>query len=111
MTEKYKPRWYKEACWECGTEGYSTRTQEDVPIDTPYYCEICETINEAEAQFSKTIEEKDTEIERLKTELEDIKVELKDMRIEQRELQREFSRLEQEQDIAWMESEGLDFMC
>jgi hypothetical protein len=35
-----RPLWCKEACWECGTEGYATRTQPR-PADEPYYCARC----------------------------------------------------------------------
>jgi hypothetical protein len=39
---KMRPLWHKEPCWECGQEGFATRTQ-STPENEPYYCSECES--------------------------------------------------------------------
>lgn len=50
---KMRPPWCKEACWDCGAEGYATRT-EPRPAAEPYYCEVCWAFREAEEQAQRS---------------------------------------------------------
>ncbi len=46
MTEAMRPLWHKEPCWECGTEGFATRTVA-TPKSQPYICDECATYRKA----------------------------------------------------------------
>lgn len=50
--QEMRPLWCKESCWDCGEEGYATRTITR-PKSEPYYCVECEI----HRRYKKQIEE------------------------------------------------------
>lgn len=49
-----RPLWCKEECWNCGTEGYATRTIA-TPKSQPYHCSVCEYALKEEARARERV--------------------------------------------------------